>query len=237
MPAHKLPPGVREERRRKFERDYKRAKYATDPIYREAEKEKARLRGRVRYRDFQMLKSMQVKPSELKLRQERLFQTLATRGGGSKPKEFSVTKMGFKRDPKAKPYHMRRVGKTRKGEEQRCLDLLRKVIIQEYHEALGTEEEVLKTYEMDHIHGRNQLGFKLGAMLDPANIQLIPGWAHQAKTNAVGYVTGITSRHDFRGTAETGRLTDLSERLWAKLGPLRFTAKEYRKALRAEIYK
>jgi hypothetical protein len=147
-----------------------------------------------------------------------------------------MTIMGMKRDPNQKRKPLRRIGHTRRGEEERCLRLLKKVIVQEYHEALGTDLEVLKRMELDHIHGRHHGGFRLGAMLDPLNLQLVPGWAHQTKTNATESVTGITQRHDFRKIKVETRLAALSDRLFKKLGPLKFTAKEFRKALRGELY-
>ena len=126
---------------------------------------------------------------------------------------------------------MRRVGHTHRGEQERCLKLLKKVVIQEYHGAGAESLELLKTCELDHIHGRNKPGFKLGAMLDPANVQLLTPLIHRLKTDekAVG-------GPDYRRTIEQERLLALSARLWAKLGPLKFTAKEYRKALRGELY-
>lgn len=144
-----------------------------------------------------------------------------------------ITLVGFS-EPKKR---MRRMGHTRKGEQTRCLELLKKVIIQEVHEANGVEVELLKTYELEHINGRNEPGFKLGAMLDPQNLQLVPEAIHRRKTNATKKKEAeITQRYDFRTTDEQARLSALSERLWAKLGPLKFTAKEFRKALRGELY-
>lgn len=122
---------------------------------------------------------------------------------------------------------MRTIGKTHRGSQNKCLVLLKKVILQEYREAGFTFE---KPYpDLDHIHGRSALGFKLGAMLDPRNLQLLDRKTHNQKTD--GLISG-----DRRDTKITERLVDLSDRLWAKLGPLKFTDREYRKALRGELY-
>jgi|FreactcultuFSWF8_1027224.scaffolds.fasta_scaffold01315_4 hypothetical protein len=61
MPAHKLPPGIREANHRAADNRWRKRKYATDEVFREAQKKAARIRDRQRYRDFLILKSLEVK--------------------------------------------------------------------------------------------------------------------------------------------------------------------------------
>ena len=58
MPAHRVPDEIKRENRLRSWRRYKNTKYATDPVWREEEKRKARIRDRQRYSDFKLLKSM-----------------------------------------------------------------------------------------------------------------------------------------------------------------------------------
>ena len=56
---------------------------------------------------------------------------------------------------------MRRVGKTKRGREQRIFDkYMRPLILQETAEATGIDLSVLTGQQVDHINGRNAPGFE-----------------------------------------------------------------------------
>ena len=145
-------------------------------------------------------------------------------GGGTK------NKPDMKRSGK-----MRRIGKTKRGREQRIFDAyMRPLIIQETAEATGLDIEIIKKYhEVDHINGRNAVGFEpLGAMFSPLNLQAIPIEVHRQKTNAA---TGEDQRFDFRDTDTQERMVSLNRRLVKKVGPAP-TLKDIRAAIKSEIY-
>ncbi len=129
---------------------------------------------------------------------------------------------------------MRRVGKTKRGREQRIFDkFMRPLIIQETAEATGIDLEVLKKYQIDHINLRNAPGFEpLGAFFSPLNLQALPPEVHALKTNAL---TAAGQRFDYRTGAEQERMVALTARLLLKLGKV-FTLKELRKAIQDEIF-
>jgi hypothetical protein len=156
-------------------------------------------------------------------------------GVGMKKPFITHAPKSFIRTGQLKP--LRRVGRTRRGEQTRCLEVGKKVLVQEYCEVYGWDRyDEFKAMDLEHIHGHNKPGFKMGALLDPENWQLMNRADHAVKTSAL---TRDQQRADIRDVAICGRLIALSARLVAKLlpeGVMKFTAKEYRKAMRGELY-
>jgi len=150
------------------------------------------------------------------------------------------TGVGCRKDKNAKPYEMkrsgkmRRIGKTKRGREQRIFEnYMRPLILQEVAEATGVDIEVLEGYHIDHINGRDAPGFEpLGAMFSPLNLQALLPEVHVFKTNAK---TAEGQRFDYRDTATQERMVALTARLSLKLGKA-FTLKELRVAIQSEIY-
>ena len=150
------------------------------------------------------------------------------------------TGVGCKRDESAPRYQMkrygpmRRIGKTKRGREQRIFDgYVRPVIVQETAEALGLSFESINECECDHIFGRNATGFEpIGAMFSPLNLQMISAVVHSHKTNSL---TGEGQRKDFRDTETQERMTALTARIVAKLGNTH-TLKDIRNAFKAERF-
>lgn len=133
-------------------------------------------------------------------------------------------------------------GNTKRGRENRGCFLVKKLLVQEYHEALAIDKEILKSWDLEHIWGKNWPGFELGATLDLLNLQLVPRAQHELKTNATAKTTeetGITKRFDFRGTVVMARLVAMRDRILAKkkIAGGVWTLKEQLKAYRQELLK
>ena len=123
-------------------------------------------------------------------------------------------------------------GSTKRGAEEKILRFMRVVIIQEYSDALGIPFQELEDLELDHIFGRNALGFEpFGSILNPRNMQLIAHEQHVEKTNAE---TKQGQRKDYRDKIIQGRLIELEKRLMKKVGKV-FTLKDLKHAVESEI--
>lgn len=135
--------------------------------------------------------------------------------------------LGF--GPREKP--MRQVSKGQAA-ENRVLKVMKELIRQEYREAGELAEK--QFYELDHIHGRSKEGFVLTAMFDPKNFQLLTKAQHREKTNPSANSV-VTTRFDYRSKAIQARMTDLSDRLVKKLGPV-WNLLDLKRVIESEIY-
>lgn len=123
----------------------------------------------------------------------------------------------YKKSVKKWQKGMKRVSKA--GRMQEKLMAAAKVLVcQEYSEALGIPVADLAKLDLDHVSGRNELGFALSAKVDFLNLQLLPRKIHEWKTNPPKWAWW-TSRTDFRPFAVEERLVALSRRVQAILGP------------------
>jgi hypothetical protein len=148
-------------------------------------------------------------------------------------KKTEKTGIGMRKDPDAKMKPMRKIGKTKKGNEQRVLKVMKELIIQEVSEAEGIPRRLLKKLDLDHIAGRDEPGFApLGAILSPLNLQLLTRVKHDTKTNAL---TLEGQRMDFRSTLVQARMIELNYRLVKKLGPV-WDLRDLKDAIDSEIY-
>ena len=126
---------------------------------------------------------------------------------------------------------MRRVSKKRCKETQ-VLKLMRRLICQEYAEAMDGDIEQFGRLELDHIHGRTEQGFVFGALLTPTNLQMITHQEHYDKTNGEN---GVSQRQDFRPKSVQLRLVALTLRLEKKVGPV-WDLLDLKNAVESEIY-
>lgn len=150
------------------------------------------------------------------------------RGGFGMHRNAGFPEKGLKSDSKLK-----KVGDTKRGNEERVLKVMRVLIIQEVHDSTGIAIKTLRSYDLDHIKGRNAPGYEpFGAVLSPLNLQLIPRAVHDAKTNAP---TPEGQRMDYRITAVQERMVDLNKRLIRKVGKI-WNLKDLKKAVISETY-
>ena len=150
------------------------------------------------------------------------------RGGFGMHRNPGFPEKGLKSDSKLK-----KVGDTKRGNEERVLKFMRELIIQEVHESTDIPVKALRKYELDHIKGRNATGYEpFGAILSPLNLQLLPREQHEAKTNAL---TPEGQRMDYRVTAVQERMIDLNRRLIRKVGKI-WNLKDLKRAIEAEIF-
>ncbi len=126
---------------------------------------------------------------------------------------------------------LRKVGRTKRGREERVLRLVKKLVVQEYAEALGIPAEELRHLDLDHLLGRHGLWNGIPMILSLRNLQLLTRKVHGEKTDGVK----VSSKRDFRDKRVEARLYSISERLEARYLNRPFDLWDYARAIRAEI--
>lgn len=112
---------------------------------------------------------------------------------------------------------MRFRGKTKRGRESKIFGLLVQLIVLEYRKLDPTV--AWESFDPDHILGRNAPNFRLGAMLDPQNIQLLSREQHEAKTNPPEG-SEFNDKTDFRNPGQLAAMVALSDKIIACLPPV-----------------
>jgi len=128
------------------------------------------------------------------------------RNGSTRPRSLKRSPFQPKFSPTEKPKRLRFRSKTSKrGREAGLLPLVIGLIVKQYEFEYG--DGYCEGLDPDHILGRNHPGFRLGAMLDPENIQMIPPKLHAMKTDKKGSGEQI----DFRTTKIKARMKYLTD--------------------------
>lgn len=121
-------------------------------------------------------------------------------GGGGQKNVHQMNRSG----------RMRFRGKTKRGRESKIFGLLVELIVLEYRKLDPTV--AWESFDPDHILGRNAPNFRLGAMLDPQNLQLLSREQHAAKTNPPKG-SDFNDKTDFRNPGQVAAMVGLSDKI------------------------
>ena len=154
--------------------------------------------------------------------------------GGYKPKTGTLkwATFGVKDSEKTKQKRMSRNGNTHRGKLNKLLPLVKRVICQEYVSQNGGEVRKLeKSFDLEHIHGKDGVHGGIPAVISPINLQLLDRKTHILKTDGLE----ISSHFDGRDKVIQARLTELAERIRRKAG-INPNWKDYKAAYESEVY-
>jgi hypothetical protein len=135
-------------------------------------------------------------------------------------------------DSKAKlRKRMKRNGGTVRGNLNRLLPLVKRVIAQEYVSQNGGDiKKLMRHYDLEHIHGKDGEYGGLPAVISPINLQLLDRETHLKKTEGLE----ISKTFDGRDKAIQERMINLAERIRKRAG-FRPNWRDFKAAYEAEI--
>jgi hypothetical protein len=129
---------------------------------------------------------------------------------------------------------MKKVGDTKRGQEQKIFPYMRELIAQEISGIINKPKGIiLRDMELDHIRGRNFPGLgRLGAMLSPMNLQFLDQEDHAEKTNAP---TRAGQRRDYRTLEVKTRMAIIELEILKRLGPV-WDLKDLKRVVQSMIW-